>query len=93
MNKEAKKPKVLYHYCSVEAFYNIIKNHSIWLSDLRKTNDEKELIWVKGIVEQEVLPYIRGKLVTCVGDESRGWSVADFLVRDADLEHLTKPDK
>ena len=85
MNKEVKKPKVLYHYCSVEAFYSIIKNHSIWLSDLRKTNDEKELIWVKGIVEQEVLPYIRGKLVTCVGDESRGWSVADFLVRDADL--------
>ena len=40
----------LYHYCSVQTFYNIIKNKSIWLSDLSRTNDSKELIWLKEII-------------------------------------------
>lgn len=29
-------PKTLYHYCSVDTFYNIINNRSIWLSDIGK---------------------------------------------------------
>lgn len=33
----------LYHYCSVEALLGIIKSKSIWLSDLRQTNDGEEL--------------------------------------------------
>lgn len=84
MNKEVRKPKVLYHYCSVEAFYNIIKNHSIWLSDLSRTNDSKELIWLKGLVEQETLPYIRGRLMTSIGGDSRGWRIAEVLLSHAD---------
>lgn len=38
-------PNVLYHYCSLDTFYNIMKNHSIWLSDVTKSNDSKELVW------------------------------------------------
>ena len=53
MNEEKKKPRVLYHYCGVQTFYNIIKNRSIWLSDLSKTNDGKELVWLKEIVKRE----------------------------------------
>lgn len=41
-------PKTLYHYCSVATFYNIIKNRSIWLSDISKSNDSLELRWIKG---------------------------------------------
>ena len=41
-------PKTLYHYCSVPTFYNIIKNKSIWLSDISKSNDSQELRWVLG---------------------------------------------
>lgn len=47
MSKKQKIPKVLYHYCSVETFYSIIKNKSIWLSDISKSNDSKELNWIK----------------------------------------------
>lgn len=38
-------PDVLYHYCSLDTFYNIMKNQSIWLSDVTKSNDSKELVW------------------------------------------------
>ena len=69
MNKEGEKPKVLYHYCSVEAFYNIIKNHSIWLSDLTNTNDSKELIWVKEAAERVVTPYIQERIQPEDNDE------------------------
>lgn len=41
-------PRTLYHYCSVPTFYNIIKNKSIWLSDISKSNDSLELRWIKG---------------------------------------------
>lgn len=43
-----KNPKILYHYCSLSTFYNIIKNRSIWLSDISKSNDSLELKWIKG---------------------------------------------
>lgn len=38
-------PDILYHYCSVSTFYNIMKNQSIWLSDISKSNDSQELNW------------------------------------------------
>ena len=41
-------PRTLYHYCSVQTFFNIIKNRSIWLSDVSKTNDSQELRWILG---------------------------------------------
>lgn len=34
--------EVVYHYCSVDTFFNIIKNSSIWLSDIAKSNDYQE---------------------------------------------------
>ena len=43
MSDVVNMPKVLYHYCGLDKFYNIIKNNSIWLSDLTDTNDSKEL--------------------------------------------------
>lgn len=53
MNQELKKvlesllskTSVLYHYCSVPAFFSIVKNKSIWLSDVSKSNDSQELRW------------------------------------------------
>lgn len=40
-------PKVLYHYCSVDVFFSILKNRTIWLSDISKSNDSRELMWIK----------------------------------------------
>lgn len=39
-------PKVLYHYCSLPTFQKIIEGRSIWLSDISKSNDSMELVWV-----------------------------------------------
>ena len=41
-------PRVLYHYCSLPTFKNILDNKSIWLSDIRKSNDSLELKWIMG---------------------------------------------
>ncbi|MEE9368963.1 MAG: DUF2971 domain-containing protein [Pontiella sp.] len=35
-------PDILYHYCSVDTFQNIILSKVLWLSDLSKSNDSKE---------------------------------------------------
>lgn len=37
---------IIYHYCRMESFFNIIKGKSIWLSDALKTNDFLELKWI-----------------------------------------------
>ena len=44
-------PKVIYHYCSLAAFLSIVKNKSIWLSDISKSNDRQELSWLKSQYE------------------------------------------
>lgn len=38
------EPDILYHYCSLETFYNIIKNKTLRLFDATKSNDALELI-------------------------------------------------
>lgn len=41
---------VTYHYCSVEAFFNIIQNKTLWLSDAEYMNDKQEIIWIDKVV-------------------------------------------
>ena len=36
------KEKIIYHYCSVDAFLSIIKNQELWASDIFKMNDSSE---------------------------------------------------
>lgn len=38
------EPDILYHYCSLDTFFNIIKNRTLWLSDISKSNDSMELL-------------------------------------------------
>lgn len=40
-----KGPQVLYHYCSLETLYNIIKNHTLRFSDITKSNDSEEILF------------------------------------------------
>lgn len=47
MAMSSKKQKSLYHYCSLDTFLNIIKNSSIWLSDIQKSNDSREMAWFR----------------------------------------------
>jgi len=39
-------PSILYHYTSTEVLLSIIKHKSLWLSDITKANDKRELSWV-----------------------------------------------
>lgn len=34
--------EVVYHYCSLETFKNIISHQCLWLCDVQKSNDSKE---------------------------------------------------
>ena len=36
------KDNIVYHYCGVETFLNIIRNHTLRLSDLCKSTDSLE---------------------------------------------------
>ena len=73
---------VLYHYCSLQTFYSIIKNKSIWLSDLSKTNDSMELIWLRECVEKPLLEIVNSKSDSH-SDEWNGWRVTKELLEHA----------
>lgn len=46
---------VLYHYCNVEAFLNIIQHSKLWLSDVLKSNDCEEVIGIRDKVNSEIV--------------------------------------
>lgn len=50
--------KILYHYCSVDAFFNIITNSSLWFSDVQKSNDYQECIVCREIVNKSIEEYV-----------------------------------
>lgn len=43
VNTEGVEPEIYYHYTSVDALFNIVKNHSFRLTNLNSSNDLKEL--------------------------------------------------
>lgn len=43
---------ILYHYCGVDGFFNIIKNATIWLSDVSKSNDYQECILCRDRIDK-----------------------------------------
>ena len=44
--------ELIYHYCSLETFVQIIKNKTIRLSDLDKTNDYMEKRWGMELLQE-----------------------------------------
>lgn len=59
----------LFHYCSTETFLNIIRNKTLRLSDVCKSNDYKETKWLLEYIEEEIIrqykedPFLKGKLI------------------------------
>jgi hypothetical protein len=47
-------PKIVYHYCDVNAFLNIIQSAKLWLSDIFKMNDSKECAWINEIITDKI---------------------------------------
>ena len=69
-------PKTIYHYCSLETFNSIITNKTLRLSDITKSNDSKELIYIRPFIKEEFLKveellsqpnFNRSELVIAVG--------------------------
>lgn len=54
---------VLYHYCSLATFFNIIQNRSIWLSDVQKSNDSLELISMRKLFVSQMDKEINKKII------------------------------
>lgn len=50
---------IVYHYCTVETFLNIIRNHTLRLSDLCSSNDKAEMKVLLGDLENEILNQYR----------------------------------
>ena len=51
--------EIVYHYCSVDTFFNIIRNSSMWLSDIEKSNDYQECIKCRKFVNKGMEEYLR----------------------------------
>lgn len=51
--------EIVYHYCSVDTFFNIIKNSSMWLSDIAKSNDYQECVRCREFVNKGMEEYLR----------------------------------
>ena len=51
MSKE-KKQNIIYHYCSLEAFYSIITIKSFWLFSLSSSSNLKEIKEAKRILDE-----------------------------------------
>ncbi|WP_099205426.1 DUF2971 domain-containing protein [Scatolibacter rhodanostii] len=52
--------EILYHYCSVESFLNIIRSSQFWLFDVLKSNDIKECTWIKQKINSEIEKTLTG---------------------------------
>lgn len=50
---------IVYHYCTVETFLNIIRNHTLRLSDLCSSNDKAELKSLLGALRDEIINQYR----------------------------------
>ena len=52
---------LVYHYCSLDTFFSIITNKTLRLSDVAKSNDNLEVMWLKKIMtkmmEKENMSY------------------------------------
>ncbi|MDY4442700.1 MAG: hypothetical protein SPE35_00925, partial [Butyricicoccus sp.] len=75
-------PSVVYHYCSVDTFFQIITNHTIRLSDIEKSNDFMEKKWAI----QQCLQHIRNNLHNPEYPCSRQPGLASRLLREMEQQ-------
>ena len=47
-------PSTVFHYCSMDTFYAIITNKTLRLSDITKSNDSMEILWVTKFIKEAV---------------------------------------
>lgn len=50
--KVSNQQNIVYHYCSTNTFMNIISGKSIRLSDITKSNDSMEILWITKFIKE-----------------------------------------
>lgn len=82
LNYKPELPPVLYHYCSVETMLSILKNYSLWLSDMEQMNDKTELKYFCTVID---------KMLCDILESFQGKYDSDLLnaVRDVLKEHIS----
>lgn len=50
--------QILYHYCGLEVFLSIIKNSTLWLSDIRKSNDYLECVYCRDKINEKIRGFL-----------------------------------
>lgn len=48
------KENIVYHYCTLQGFLGIIQNASLWMSDISKSNDDLECIFVRNQIKDRI---------------------------------------
>jgi hypothetical protein len=56
-NRSQLYPETLYHYTSIDGFYNMVKNKSIWASQIQYLNDSKEFLLTSDIIDKLISRY------------------------------------
>ena len=62
------KEEIVYHYCTLEGFLSIIQNSSIWMSDISKSNDCLESIYIRNKIKNRIRCELEGEAI----GEARG---------------------
>ncbi len=65
---------LIYHYCSLDTFIQIIKYKTIRLSDLNKTNDYLEKKWGLNLVRDSLIEELKNNNITMDIDEDYWYS-------------------
>lgn len=50
--------QILYHYCGLDAFLSIIKNSTLCLSDIRKSNDYLECVYCRDKINEKIRGFL-----------------------------------
>ena len=83
-------PEILYHYCSLKTFLDIMKNKSIWVSDIERSNDFLELIALRKLLANHInadLNEIIDKHMMSDGDKEKAKNL--WRLRDDFMSRLT----
>lgn len=51
--KDTKNEEIVYHYCSISTFLNIMKNCSLWMTEVEKSNDYAERRYIEEKIKDQ----------------------------------------
>jgi len=59
--RPAMENELAFHYCTIETFFNICKNNTLRLSDIEKSNDYSERVYMEELIKKELIEYAEGR--------------------------------